>query len=97
MTLTKDHLVNSLYNNLDIPKSKSASIIETLLQKIKKTLENKEDVLISGFGKFCVKEKNDRRGRNPATGEDLTLEARRVVVFKCSGVLREKVNGEGEN
>jgi integration host factor subunit alpha len=97
MALTKDHLVNSLYNNLDIPKSKSASIIETLLQKIKKTLENKEDVLISGFGKFCVKEKNDRRGRNPATGEDLTLEARRVVVFKCSGVLREKVNGEGEN
>lgn len=97
MTLTKDHLVNSLYNNLDIPKSKSASIIETLLQKIKKTLENKEDVLISGFGKFCVKEKKDRRGRNPATGEDLTLEARRVVVFKCSGVLREKVNGEGEN
>jgi integration host factor subunit alpha len=97
MTLTKDHLVNSLYNNLDIPKSKSASIIETLLQKIKKTLENKEDVLISGFGKFCVKEKKDRRGRNPATGEDLTLEARRVVVFKCSGVLREKVNGEGDN
>ena len=96
MTLTKDHLVNSLYNNLDIPKSKSASIIETLLQKMKKTLENKEDVLISGFGKFCVKEKKDRRGRNPATGEDLTLEARRVVVFKCSGVLREKVNGEEE-
>ena len=96
MTLTKDHLVNSLYNSLDIPKSKSASIIETLLQKIKKTLENKEDVLISGFGKFCVKEKKDRRGRNPSTGEDLTLEARRVVVFKCSGVLREKVNGEEE-
>jgi len=97
MALTKDHLVNSLYNNLDIPKSKSASIIETLLQKMKKSLENKEDVLISGFGKFCVKEKKDRRGRNPATGEDLTLEARRVVVFKCSGVLREKVNGEVEN
>ena len=95
MALTKDHLVNSLYNNLEIPKSKSASIIETFLQKIKKTLENKEDVLISGFGKFCVKEKKDRRGRNPATGEDLTLEARRVIVFKCSGVLREKVNGEG--
>ncbi len=94
MTLTKDHLVNSLYNNLDIPKSKSASIIETLLQQMKKTLENKEDVLISGFGKFCIKEKKDRRGRNPATGEDLTLEARRVVVFKCSGVLRDKVNEE---
>lgn len=96
MTLTKDHLVNSLYNNLDIPKSRSASIIETLLQKIKKSLENNEDVLISGFGKFCVKEKKDRRGRNPATGEDLTLDARRVVIFKCSGVLRENVNREGE-
>ena len=97
MALTKDHLVNSLYNNLDIPKSKSASIIETLLQKIKETLEKNEDVLISGFGKFCVKAKKDRRGRNPATGEDLTLEARRVVVFKCSGVLRDMVNGNGEN
>ena len=95
MTLTKDHLVNSLYNNLDIPKSKSTSIIETLLGAVKNTLENKEDVLISGFGKFCIKDKKDRRGRNPATGEDLTLEARRVVVFKCSGVLREKVNGKG--
>jgi integration host factor subunit alpha len=95
MTLTKDHLVNSLYNNLDIPKSKSTSIVETILGAIKNTLENKEDVLISGFGKFCVKDKKDRRGRNPATGEDLTLEARRVVVFKCSGVLREKVNGKG--
>lgn len=96
MTLTKDHLVNSLYNNLDISKSKAASIIETLLQKIKKTLENNEDVLLSGFGKFCVKEKKDRRGRNPATGEDLTLEARHVVVFKCSGVLRDKINEEAD-
>jgi integration host factor subunit alpha len=97
MTLTKDHLVNALYTKLDIPKGKSASLVETLLQTIKNSLENKEDVLISGFGKFCVKDKKDRRGRNPATGEDLTLGARRVVVFKCSGVLREKVNGKGGN
>ncbi len=97
MTLTKDDLVNSLYENLDIPKSKATSIIETLLDKIKSKLENKEDVLISGFGKFCVKEKKDRRGRNPSTGEDLTLDARRVVVFKCSGVLRGRVNGTGQN
>lgn len=93
MTLTKDDLVNSLYENLDIPKSKATSIIETLLNNVKSKLENKEDVLISGFGKFCVKEKKDRRGRNPSTGEDLTLDARRVVVFKCSGVLRDMVNG----
>ena len=97
MTLTKDDLVNSLYENLDIPKSKATSIIETLLNNIKGKLENKEDVLISGFGKFCVKEKKDRRGRNPSTGEDLTLDARRVVVFKCSGVLRETVNGSGQS
>ncbi|NLD39114.1 MAG: integration host factor subunit alpha [Desulfatiglans sp.] len=97
MTLTKDDLVNSLYENLDIPKSKATSIIEALLNNIKGKLENKEDVLISGFGKFCVKEKKDRRGRNPSTGEDLTLDARRVVVFKCSGVLRETVNGAERN
>jgi integration host factor subunit alpha len=95
MTITKDHLVNSLYTSLDLPKGKSTALIETLLEIMKNRLEDREDLLISGFGKFCVKDKNDRRGRNPATGEDLTLGARRVVVFKCSGVLREKVNGEG--
>jgi len=58
----------------------------------KDTLVNGEDVLISGFGKFCVKDKKRRRGRNPATGEDLTLESRRVVTFRCSPVLRDKVN-----
>jgi integration host factor subunit alpha len=65
-----------------------------LLEIIKSTLESGEDVLISGFGKFEVKEKNARRGRNPQTGSDLMLGARRVVIFKCSGVLREKMNGK---
>ncbi|MFC1532740.1 integration host factor subunit alpha [Thermodesulfobacteriota bacterium] len=97
MTLTKDHLVNSVHNHLDIPKRKSAALVETILEAIKNRLENNEHVLISGFGKFCVKDKNERRGRNPATGEDLTLGARRVIVFKSSGVLREKVNGRGVN
>jgi integration host factor subunit alpha len=50
--------------------------------------------LISGFGKFCVKEKNERRGRNPATGADMTLDMRRVVTFRCSHLLREKINGQ---
>ena len=95
MTLTKDHLVNSVHNHLSIPKTKSSEMIEYILEKIKQTLENNEDVLISGFGKFCAKGKGKRRGRNPATGNDLTLGARKVVVFKCSGVLREKVNGKG--
>jgi integration host factor subunit alpha len=67
-------------------------VVEALLEIMKKTLESGEDVLISGFGKFCVKEKSDRRGRNPQIGNELMLEARRVVVFKCSSVLREKLN-----
>jgi len=55
-------------------------------------LESGEDVLISGFGKFCVKEKRKRRGRNPATGEDMMLAPRRVVIFRCSGKLRDRIN-----
>ena len=61
---------------------------------VKSTLVSGESVMISGFGKFVVKEKRTRRGRNPATGNDLMLGARRVVTFKCSGMLREKINGK---
>jgi integration host factor subunit alpha len=64
-----------------------------LLEIIKGTLEGGDDVLVSGFGKFCVKEKKKRRGRNPATGSDLILRERKVVTFKCSGKLRSKING----
>ncbi len=92
MTLNKADLTDAIYNQLDLPKTKSAQVIESLLEIIKKTLENGEDVLISGFGKFCVKEKGKRRGRNPQTGEDLMLGERRVVTFRCSGVLRDKIN-----
>ena len=93
MTPTKDNIINSVYNHLDFPKTRSAELVESILEIIKKTLENGEDVLISGFGKFCVKEKSERRGRNPQTGEDLILGARRVVTFRCSGRLKDKVNG----
>jgi len=95
MTLNKADLIDSIYNQLDLPKTKSAHVVDSLLEIIKKTLEDGEDVLISGFGKFCVKKKNKRRGRNPQTGEDLMLGERRVVTFRCSGVLRDKVNGKG--
>jgi integration host factor subunit alpha len=95
MTLTKDHIVNSIRGQLDLPKTKSTELFESILEIIKTTLENGEDVLISGFGKFCVKEKNERKGRNPQTGEDMILDERKVIVFKCSGKLREKMNGEG--
>ncbi|KPK96542.1 MAG: DNA-binding protein [Omnitrophica WOR_2 bacterium SM23_72] len=95
MPCTKDHIVNSIYNQLDLSKNRSTEIVESLLEIIKKTLASGEDVLISGFGKFCVRDKEKRRGRNPQTGEDMTLRSRRVVTFKCSGVLRDKINGKG--
>jgi len=93
MTLTKADIVDTIYNQLDLPKARSTQVVDSLLEIIKKTLENGEDVLISGFGKFCVKEKRKRIGRNPQTRKNLMLGERRVVRFKCSGVLREKVNG----
>ena len=96
MTLTKADLIDSMYNQVGLSKPKSIQVVDSLLEIIKKTLEDGEDVLISGFGKFCVKEKGKRRGaRNFATGDNLTLNARRVVVFRCSPVLKGKVNGEG--
>lgn len=92
MALTKSEIVASVHN-LGLTKKKSVEVIESLLEIIKRSLESSEDVLISGFGKFCVKNKSQRRGRNPATGQDLTLRERRVITFKCSGKLRSKING----
>lgn len=92
MTLTKEQLIESIKIQNGLTKKKSAEIVQTLLELMKKSLEHGEDVLISGFGKFSVKEKHARRGRNPATGDDLILKPRRVVTFKWSGKLREKIN-----
>ncbi len=97
MTITKDHLKESISTRLDLPKNLSSQIIEALLEKIKGTLSSGEDILISGFGKFCVKEKRRRKGRNPHTGEDLILEGRRVVTFKSSSVLTEKMNSDDDH
>ncbi|MGB2688503.1 MAG: integration host factor subunit alpha [Desulfobacterales bacterium] len=94
MTLAKSQIVESVQNQTGFPRNRSVEIVETLLEIIKKTLTSGEDVLVSGFGKFCVKEKKERKGRNPATGENLMLEPRKVVIFKCSGKLREMVNGQ---
>ena len=93
MTLTKAHIVEAVAERSGYPKNQSFETIETLLEIIKRTLESGEDVLVSRFGKFCVKTKHERRGRNPATGEDMTLEPRRVVTFRCSRQLRDKING----
>jgi integration host factor subunit alpha len=94
MTLTKIQIVESIHNQIGLPKNKSTDIVETLLEIIKRTLASGEDILISGFGKFCVKEKGERKGRNPSTGDDLMLEPRKVVTFRCSGRLRDRVNGQ---
>ncbi len=93
MTLTKDHLISSIGNRLGVTKIESTRLVEFVLETIKNTLSNGEDILISGFGKFSVKKKAPRKGRNPATGEDLPLDARTVVTFRCSPVMRDRVNG----
>jgi integration host factor subunit alpha len=95
MTLTKARLVDSLFNKTDISMQEAAAIVESVLEIIKQTLASGEDVMISGFGKFIVKEKKKRRGRNPATGDDLILDARRIVTFKCSNLMRDRLNGKG--
>jgi len=93
MTLTKAHLIDAIAEANGFPRIKASDTVETLLKIIKSTLESGEDVLVRGFGKFCVKKKAERRGRNPATGGDMTLAARKVVTFRCSRKLREGING----
>ena len=93
MTLTKIQIAESIQNQTGFSKNKSSEVVETILEIIKSTLSSGEDVLVSGFGKFCVKEKKERKGRNPATGGDLMLAPRKVTTFKCSGKLRNKLNG----
>ena len=91
-TLTKADIIESVHEQLGFQKNDSAEIIEIQIEIIKESLELGDEVLISGFGKFRVKKKRRRRGRNPTTGEDLTLSPRRVVTFKCSGTLRDRIN-----
>ncbi len=91
-TLTKANIMQSIAEYNGYSKDESKDIVETLLEIMKRTLESGEDVMISGFGKFCIQDKKKRRGRNPATGDEMILDARRVVSFKCSGKLREMVN-----
>lgn len=92
MAVTKASIIQAVRDELGYSGRKSVDVVECLLELIKQTLESGDDVLISGFGKFCVKHKAKRRGRNPATGKDLMLDQRRVVGFKCSGKLRKRIN-----
>ncbi len=92
MSLTKEKIINDIYNHVGLSKTRSRIVVENLFELMKQTLESGENLLISGFGKLIVRGKSERRGRNPQTTEDLRLRARRVVVFKTSGVLRKKIN-----
>ena len=92
MTVTKETLINKVYHQVGLSKARSKQVVEALIEIIKKTLESGEDVLISGFGKFMIRDKAARKGRNPQTSEELQLRARRVVSFKVSGVLKKKIN-----
>jgi integration host factor subunit alpha len=92
MTLTKADIVEAIAEQNGYTNKRSVEMVEIVLEIIKSALESGEDVLISRFGKFCVNEKKERLGRNPATGDDMMLVPRKVVTFRCSGQLRDKIN-----
>jgi integration host factor subunit alpha len=94
MPLTKASLVQALFEQEILSKAEAARAVDAVFQLMKDTLAMGEDVLISGFGKWLVKAKQERRGRNPQTGKNLIIDARRVVTFKASGVLRQRINQE---
>lgn len=92
--LTKADLVDSIYENMPIDKQKATQIVEDWIELMKEGLIGDSKLMISGFGVFEVKEKKARPGRNPSTGEKITLAARKVVKFKSSQILRKELNGE---
>ncbi len=92
-TFTKADLIEAIQQETGFPLKRSSEAVESILNVIKGSLESGEDVLISGFGKFCVKKKSERKGRNPYTGDEMQLRPRKVVTFRCSGKLRDKING----
>ena len=94
MKLTKADLVDHICKSRDMNKKQAVEAVETILEIMKSNLEKGDDVLLSGFGKFKVKDKRPRKGRNPKTGEEMKISARKVVTFRPSGKLKEKVNGE---
>jgi len=95
MTLTKAHTAESIHNKPGLPRSSCVQLLESALEIMKGALANGEEILISGFGKFSVKDKKQRRGRNPQTGQDLMLQSRKTLVFKCFGLFGNKINGWG--
>ena len=96
MAVTKGKIIHSVHKTCGTPKEDSARLVDSLFSIIKDTLANGDDILITRFGRFCLKDKKARKGRNPITGNDLMLDARRVVLFRCSPILRDKINTNPE-
>jgi len=90
--MTKADLVESIYSKTNISKKDSSDVLEEVFSIMKDTLASGEKIKIAGFGNFEVKQKSDRKGRNPQTGEPITIEARKVLAFKVSSVLKQVVN-----
>ncbi len=92
MSLTKVDIIDSIYEKIGIPKKECVRIVESIFEIIKDDLDKGNDVMISGFGKWTVKAKKKRKGRNPQTGKELMIDARKVVTFRPSQVLKGAVN-----
>jgi integration host factor subunit alpha len=92
--MTKADIVEKIYEKVGFSKKESAELVETVFDLIKSTLEDGDKIKIAGFGNFVVKEKSDRRGRNPQTGEEITIEARKILTFKPSQVLKNAINSQ---
>ena len=96
MALTKTDIVERIIEKSDFSPAEAKDVLEDLLEIIKSTLASGEDLMISGFGKFQVNEKKPRKGRNPATGNSMMLDKRRVVTFKIAGKLKDQINGQNK-
>lgn len=95
MALTKAEIADTISKTIPMPKTKASQVVESVIDVIKRSLESGQEVMISGFGKFDLKDKRERIGRNPATGNPMKIAPRRVVTFKCSQKLRDKINKKG--
>ena len=94
MAMTKIDIIQNVSNKLGISKNDSTRIVESALEIMKEQLSKGDTVKISGFGNFVVKKKNARRGRNPQTGSEMEICARKVLTFKCSNILKKSLNGQ---
>ncbi len=90
--MTKASIAEIIHQRMGVSKKESTEMLESVISIIKSTLENGQSIKVSGFGSFVVKQKADRRGRNPHTGEQLTIEARRIITFKTSTLLKKAIN-----